>query len=92
MDWGYLFLMVVMAAWSVQMIFEYSRKSDQIRSGIQEAIASREQVSREAEEAEQELQALRERVEEVEARAAELGKTEKGLQERLTDLKRRHAR
>lgn len=92
MDWGYLFLIVVMVAWSVQMIFEYFRKSDRIRSGIREAIVSQEQVSREAEEAEEELQALRGRVEEVEARAAELGKQEKELQERLADLRRRYAR
>jgi predicted nuclease with TOPRIM domain len=92
LDWGYLFLMVVLAAWSVQMIFEYIRKSDQIRSGIEEAVASEAQVSREAEEAEEELQALRARVEEAEARAAELGRQEKELQERLTDLKRRYAR
>lgn len=92
MDWGYLFLMAVMIAWSVQMIFEYLRKLEQLRSGIREAVATQAQVSREVEEAEEGLQALRARVEELEAHAGELGKKERELQEQLTDLKRRHAR
>jgi hypothetical protein len=84
--------MVVMVAWSAQMVVEYTRKSDQIRSGIREAIVSQKQASEEAEQAEQGLEVLQKRVEEAEARAADLGKKEKEFQERLTDLRRKHVR
>jgi cell shape-determining protein MreC len=84
--------MTFMIAWSVQMIFEYLRKVDQVRADIREAVAVQGRASSEAEEAERELQTLRQKVEEVEARAAELAKKEKELQEQTADLKRRHAR
>lgn len=91
-DWGYIFLIVVMAAWSIQMVMDYLRKSDQIGSSIREAVASQRQISQEAEEAEQGLQDLQKRLEALEAHAAELGKQERDLQARLTDIKRKYAR
>ena len=90
MDWAYIIAIIVLLAWSFQMVLGYLRKADRIRAGIREAVAENARISQEAEEVEGETRALQERLDAVEARAEELAKKEKELQGQVDDLRQKH--
>lgn len=92
MDFVYALVIILLAAWSMQMVFDYLRKADGLRAEIKETVAAQQQVSRQAEAEEEELTDLKRKLKELEDRAEELKSQAKELQEREAGMKRDHGR
>lgn len=92
MEFAYALVIILLAAWSMQMVFDYLRKADQIQAEIKETVASQQRVSREAEAAEEDLKELQGKLEELETRAEELKSQEKELRQQEASVKREHGR
>ncbi|MBT3601903.1 MAG: hypothetical protein HOE48_17435 [Candidatus Latescibacteria bacterium] len=91
MDWIYLVLIVAFVTWSVQIYLVYHRQVGKIQDQIEVTRISQQDVTVQAEEYEARALELTEQLADVKSEAETLDKTEKGLEQEVSQYREKQS-